>query len=453
MQNQQSLYRQARLARDARFDGLFFVAVKTTGIFCRPVCPAVSPKEENVEYFQYAALAMQSGYRPCLRCRPDSAPNSFAWKGVDTTVERGISLLKQFPQLQVKQIADKLGISDRYFRQLFQHHFGMAPKQYQLFEQLLFAKQLLHQTGLTVEQIAQAAGFKSARRLQQQMRTNTGLSPKQIRQNKRMQNTELQLFISYRPPYAWQQVRAFYQLRAVEGMEQVTDDYYSRTFIFKNVKGRFKATYNAARQGFDLILHLDDLSHLKAVIEEITRLLDCRADTLLIAHQLVLAGIPECALTPGLRLPGVWDTFEAGCRAILGQQVSVKAAIKLLTLLVHHLGEKQDELFFFPTPEQVLASDLAFLPMPNSRRQALLDLAKHLCEGHECTDLNDWQAIKGVGPWTIAYAQMRGQSESDIWLSNDLVVKKQASQMNLMPEQASPWRSYLTFQLWTMATE
>ena len=158
-------YQQARLSRDRRFDGRFFVAVKTTGIFCRPICPAVAPKEQNVEYYPLAEQAMQAGYRPCLRCRPDSSPQSWAWKGVDTSVERALRLLSEHPELSLGQIADKLGMTDRYLRKLFQERVGMAPKRYQLFKQLLQAKQLLHQTNLNVEQVALACGFQSEKGL------------------------------------------------------------------------------------------------------------------------------------------------------------------------------------------------------------------------------------------------------------------------------------------------
>jgi methylphosphotriester-DNA--protein-cysteine methyltransferase len=163
-------YQQARVTRDPRFDGTFFVAVKTTNIFCRSICPANTALEKNVEYFHLAQQAMSAGYRPCLRCRPDSAPHSFAWQGVHTTVQRGIRLLSQYKELSITEIATKLGITDRYFRQLFQQHLGLSPKQYQLFDKVLFAKQLLHQSNLTIEHIAHASGFTSARRLQHNLK-------------------------------------------------------------------------------------------------------------------------------------------------------------------------------------------------------------------------------------------------------------------------------------------
>lgn len=177
-------YQQARLSRDARFDGQFFVAVKSTGIFCRPVCPAPSPKEENVVYYQLAAQAMQAGFRPCIRCRPDSAPHSWAWKGVDTTIERALSLLQQQPELTLTALSDKLGITDRYLRKLFQQKLGVSPKQYSLYQQMLFAKTLLQQSELNVEDIAVACGFQSSRSLQYNLHKHLRLTPSQLRQKK-----------------------------------------------------------------------------------------------------------------------------------------------------------------------------------------------------------------------------------------------------------------------------
>ena len=182
-----SEYQHARLSKDARFDGKFFVAVKTTGIFCRPICPAPAPKEQNVEYYQFAAQAMQAGYRPCIRCRPDSAPFSWAWKGVNTTLERAMRLLHQDPELSLAGLTKKLGISDRYLRQLFQQKLGISPKQYQLYLRVLFAKQLLQQSPLCIEQIALASGFVSTSHFSNCFKDYFGLSPSSARQ---MQNQQ-----------------------------------------------------------------------------------------------------------------------------------------------------------------------------------------------------------------------------------------------------------------------
>lgn len=443
-------YQQARLTRDPRFDGDFFTAVKTTKIFCRSICPANAPLEKNVEYFQFAQQAMMAGYRPCLRCRPDSAPQSFAWQGVNTTVQRAMRLLRQNRELSIEEIAEKLGITTRYFRRLFQQHLGLSPKQYQLFDKVLFAKQLLHQSNLPIEHIAHASGFASARRLQHNFKKVTGLTPQQIKQGKGKQNQLICLTLAFRPPFNWQHIQMFLAKRAIQGIENVTKNSYSRTFIIENEKGWFKISTMENKNCLKIEMKLESIENLTGVINNIERVFDLTADTTKIQKQLVSCGLPEEIMVDGLRIPGVWDTFEAGCRAILGQQISVKAAINLLSLLTKELGESENDEFFFPTAQTIANSELTFLKIPDSRKQTLRLFAQHYldCGG---ASLDDWLSIKGIGPWTVAYAKMRGQSSPDIWLNTDLIIKKQLTKMNIDAELARPWRSYLTFQLWSMA--
>lgn len=456
-------FQQARLSRDPRFDGHFFVAVKTTGIFCRPICPANLPQEKNVEYFIIAQQAMGAGYRPCLRCRPDSAPQSCAWQGVNTTVERAIKLLRDNLHLSITDIADKLGVTDRYLRQLFHKKLAISPKQYQLYEQVLFAKQLLHQTQLPIDHVAHASGFGDARRLQYNIKRVTNLTPKQIRRTPSADKQVLSLTLAYRPPYNWPHLRDFLTRRAIPSMEHITQHSYARNFTFKGCHGQFHAQHLADKQQFLVKLSMQSFEQLRPVLQTIKRILDLDADTMLIEQQLAQSGLPAHNHVSGIRIPGIWDTFEAGCRAILGQQISVNAAIKLVSKLVDRLGQQccdvqsafmgTDDLtltHYFPTPQQVAHSDLTFLGMPQSRRDTLRRFAQFYQQ--QTQDIPDqWLSLKGIGPWTIAYAKMRGLSDPDIWLGTDLVIKKQLAIHPLDPEIARPWRSYLTFTLWSMA--
>jgi AraC family transcriptional regulator of adaptative response / DNA-3-methyladenine glycosylase II len=443
-------YQQARMTRDPRFDGTFFIAVKTTHIFCRSICPANAPLEKNVEYFQLAQQAMLAGYRPCLRCRPDSAPHSYAWQGVNTTVQRAMCLLRQYRELSIEEIATKLGISARYFRQLFQQHLGLSPKQYQLFDKVLFAKQLLHQSSLPIEHIAHASGFASARRLQHNFKKVTGLTPQQIKQSKIKQGELISLRLAFRPPFNWQHMQSFLALRAIQGVESVTENCYSRTFVIGKDKGWFRVSSVQDKHYLKVEINLPNIEKLAAVLSNIERVFDLNADTKTIQAQLLRCGVPEDKQVSGLRIPGVWDTFEAGCRAILGQQISVKAAIILLTQLTKELGETEDAKRYFPTAEVIARSDLSFLKIPNSRKQTLRLFAQHNIN-YSDSAVDDWLDIKGIGPWTVAYAKMRGQSSPDIWLNTDLIIKKQLEKLKINAELARPWRSYLTFQLWSMA--
>jgi AraC family transcriptional regulator of adaptative response / DNA-3-methyladenine glycosylase II len=448
-------YQQARLTRDPRFDGTFFIAVKTTNIFCRPICPANAPLEKNVEYFKLAQQAMLAGYRPCLRCRPDSAPHSYPWQGVNTTVQRAMRLLRQYRELRIEEIANKLGITTRYFRHLFQQHLGLSPKQYQLFDKVLFAKQLLHESNLPIEHIAHASGFASARRLQHNFKKVTGLTPQQIKKSKNKDQQLISLRLAFRPPFNWQHMQSFLALRAIHGVETVTENCYSRTFVIGSDKGWFRVSTIADKHYLKVDISLANIEKLTAVLNNIERVFDLNADTKTIQTQLLKSGVPKDKMLAGLRIAGVWDTFEAGCRAILGQQISVKAAMTLLSLLTKELGETEDDKCYFPTAEALANNDLAFLKIPHNRKQTLRLFAQHNIDIPYSVDqpdssINDWLNIKGVGPWTVAYAKMRGQSCPDIWLDTDLIVKKQLAKINIDAELARPWRSYLTFQIWSM---
>ncbi|KZN58834.1 DNA-3-methyladenine glycosylase 2 family protein [Pseudoalteromonas luteoviolacea] len=462
---------KARLSRDARFDGKFFIAVKTTGIYCRTVCPAHPPKEENVEYFTSALLAAQSGYRPCLRCRPDSAPDSPAWKGVGATLDRAIKLIDQgaLQQSSLLELSKRLGVSDRYLRKLFNQHLGVSPKAYALYQQCLFAKKLLHQTSLPVTEVALASGFDSIRRFNDCFKEQLKLTPTQMRKQKKAANSKVVLQLFYRPPFNWQKMQQFLSARLIEGLEWITPNSYGRTITWQGRAGQFTATHLEDKHCFEVEIQLDELKALKPVVNNIRRVLDVDADLVQIEHDLSQALPNTFELTTGLRLPGIWGLFEAGIRAILGQQVSVQAAKNLVYQLVFTLGEEAPNGRYFPTPEAIAGNELTFLKMPDSRRQTLIRFAQYFCDTTEPEAPDEWLKLKGIGPWTVAYAKMRGQSDPDIFLGSDLgVIKALKAQVaspeasavtssetspepihTLLPDLASPWRSYLTFQLWS----
>jgi AraC family transcriptional regulator of adaptative response / DNA-3-methyladenine glycosylase II len=393
---------------------------------------------------------MLAGYRPCLRCRPDSAPHSYAWQGENTTVQRAMGLLRQNKELNIQEIATKLGITARYFRQLFQQHLGLSPKQYQLFDKVLFAKKLLHESNLPIEHIAHASGFASARRLQHNFKKVTGLTPQQIKQSQHKQGELISLRLAFRPPFNWQHMQSFLALRVIQGVEDVTANCYSRTFVIGKDKGWFRVSAVQNKHYLKVEINLPNIENLTTILSNIERVFDLNADTNTIQTQLLRCGVPENTMVTGLRIPGVWDTFEAGCRAILGQQISVKATISLLSQLTKELGTTEGDNMYFPTSEAIANSDLSFLKIPQSRKQTLRLLAQHNVNSSD-SSVDDWLNIKGIGPWTVAYAKMRGQSSPDIWLNTDLVVKKQLAKLKIDAELARPWRSYLTFQLWSMA--
>ncbi|QPG05530.1 DNA-3-methyladenine glycosylase 2 family protein [Salinimonas marina] len=393
-------FRQARLSRDPRFDGTFFVAVTTTGIFCRPVCPARLPAEHNVLYYAHALQAMAAGFRPCLRCRPDSAPQSSAWQGIDTTIKRAQQLLSRLPAQNVGQIATRLGISSRYLHQLTTRHLGLTPKQIQIYQQLLFAKQLLQQSALTVTEVALACGFQSSRRLQIAMQKHWGLTPRNLRRTTSVSTDTpvTHLFLACRTPYNWAQVQEFLAVHALPLVEQVSANSYQLVFNWDQHAGRLKATYNASKNGFDVELELADIRCIQPVMQNLARVLDVNADPQLIKTALLNAGIASGQLVEGLRLPGTWSYFEAGCRAVLGQQISVKAATNYANQLVAKAGQKNQFGWVFPGPEAVANMPLTALRLPASRQTTLHTLACAFVQHQEPPGRDQLLALKGIGP-------------------------------------------------------
>lgn len=525
------------MSRDPRFDGKFFVGVLTTGIYCRTVCPAVAPKEQNVRYFDSAVKAALAGLRPCLRCRPDSAPGSNPWKGTGTTLARAISLIEAGalagkssgePASTVTQLAERLGISSRYLNKLFTEGFGTSPKQYALYRQLLFAKQLLHQTQLPVTQVALAAGFNSIRRFNEAFKQTLQLTPTQLRKTTLTKAAKesmiepltglseidtlgefvphygLTLYQYYRPPLDWASQLAFYRLRAVTGMEwftpqmshpqasdavQIADETYvsaeakadesgleyGRCFAIGKMRGTVQIIHEPKLNRFKLAIALTEdsaVDELQLLVTEVRRILDLDADMQQIEQG--LSTLPSLGLTPfsGLRIPGAGSLFEAVCRAILGQQVTVVQATKLLNILVEAYGERFSlngrEYRLFPTPEAIREASLTELKMPGARKLALNALAAFICE-HPEASVDDWLSVKGIGPWTIAYAKLRGLGDPNVFLHSDLIVKKHLLALYIknnkldetaaaavsypklceqLSQQIAPWGSYLTFQLW-----
>ena len=454
------LCQKARLSRDARFDGRFFTAVKTTGIYCRPICPATPPKESNVCYFTTAHAAASAGFRPCLRCRPDSAPGSPAWRGVNATVDRAVRLIQEgaLTRGSLSALAERLGISTRYLRALFARHVGVAPKAYGLYQQCLFAKQLLHQASLSITDVALASGFNSIRRFNDCFFKQLQLTPTEVRRSGQIPSSTLQLKLAYRPPYDWSYVLGFLSKRVVGPMEWCDGARYGRCFQWQACEGIFTVAHDAGKHCLVVDLEVSDMRYLQSVVANIRRVFDLDVDVSSVNRCIESVVGQAITINPGLRLVGSWSLFESGVRAILGQQISVTAATTLTSQLVGQLGVELGRHRLFPTPEAIASSDLAFFKMPGARKQTLIAFANFFLQEPDGDDLSRWLSIKGVGPWTVNYAKLRGLSLPDILLDTDLIVKKQLAKMTsqlvadnkkcMALEQAAPWRSYLTLQLW-----
>ena len=277
----QQTCRQARLSRDPRFDGEFFLAVTTTGIYCRPVCPARPPRERNVRYFRTAAEAAQEGFRPCLRCRPESAPLSPAWRGTATTVGRALQLINEgyLNSNPLSKLADRLGVGERYLRKLFEAQLGVSPKTVAQTQRLHFAQKLLLETGMPVTDIAFASGFGSVRRFNSATRETFGCAPGELRRNQKAANTRagIELELNYRPPYDWPGVLAFFGRHAVEGIERVCNGCYERNLRTDSGFAHIRVCLHPKKHALKLQLNMPDSRELMPVVATVRRMFDLDA--------------------------------------------------------------------------------------------------------------------------------------------------------------------------------
>lgn len=470
---------QARLARDARFDGLFFTAVKTTGIYCRPVCPAPPPKPSNVEYFAHAAAAETAGYRPCLRCRPELSPADGQWRRGDNILARAVQLIDDgaLDAHSVAELAARLHVGERHLRRLFVDALGVAPMQLQATRRLLFAKQLLSETALPITDIALASGFQSLRRFNDAFLRAYGMAPARLRQSPRQTQHAgpIVLRLNYRPPFDFAASLAFLQRRALPGIEDVSEQRYRR--VLDENGAWFELTAQPSHEpALQLSLHGVAAAALPGIVRRVRRMFDLDADPqtthALLGQDALLA--PLIAARPGLRMPAGWDAFEVAVRAVLGQQVSVAAATTLARRLVERHGRPLATPIdaalhsLFPTPAQLADAQLADIGLPAKRAATLTSLARALANGEvdfareQSLEqfVERWTALPGIGDWTAQYIAMRGLAHPDAFPAGDLILRKQAGAgtpiseklLRARAERWRPWRSYAVMQLWQAAT-
>ncbi len=449
--------RRARLARDARFDGEFFIGVKTTGIYCRPICPARPPAEKNVRYFRSAAQAGQAGFRPCLRCRPESAPGSPAWNGTSTTVQRALRLIDQgaLNHGTIGDLAARLGIGERYLRKLFERELGVSPKALALNQRLLFAKKLLAETRMPVTEVAFAAGFGSVRRLNSAVQERLRLSPTALRRAgaEATAGAQTRLQLHYRPPYDWEGVMNFFGRHAIDGIEEVTGTHYRRTIGSGTCIEVRRAPKKHALQ---LTVQLPDQRQLMPVVAAVRRMFDLDANPVAIAEALgqdrQLATLLE--RFPGIRSPGHWSLYESAVRGIVGQQVSIQAARSVLARLAQAAGDRESTTTF-PQAAAVLGLADGHFPMPGRRRDSLRGLCRLFAATEHEPDIDAIGALPGVGPWTVGMVAMRGLGKPDMFPLKDLGLERAWENLpgRTRPlgdeiENWRPWRSYAANLLW-----
>jgi AraC family transcriptional regulator of adaptative response / DNA-3-methyladenine glycosylase II len=457
--------RRARLARDPRFDGEFFLGVSSTGIYCRPICPARLPAEQNVSYFRHAAQAASAGYRPCLRCRPESAPGSPAWLGSATTVGRALQLIREgaLNEQPMAKLADRLGVGERYLRKLFVRELGVSPQSVARHQRLQFALKLLHETDLPLTEVAFAAGFGSIRRFNSAIREAYRRTPGDLRRRGGHEQAGggVRLLLQYRPPYDWAGVLDFFGRHAIEGVETVADNSYRRNIQVDAQHGWFEVRDRPGQHGLQLTLHLPDPQQLMPLVARIRRMFDLDANPAVIAHTLAAdpALAPLLDRFPGIRSPTQWSPFEAAVRAIVGQQVSVAAARTVCGRLAQ-AAAADGEAATFPRARDIGRLPDRHLPMPGRRRDCLRALCRTFSEREQHLDLSTLATLPGIGPWTRSLVAMRGFGDPDVFPSGDLGLVKAWSAARVrgnpgtLPtgtvpaESWRPWRSYAANLLW-----
>ena len=475
---------QARLSRDPRFDGLFFTAVSSTGIYCRPVCPAPAPRPANVRYYRTAAAAEAAGYRPCLRCRPELAPGAGAWRRGDETVARALKLIAQGVRADapLASLADRVGIGERQLRRLFVDRLGAAPIGVHGTRRLLFAKQLLTETTLSVTDVAMAAGFGSLRRFNTTFRAAYGMAPRDLRRRPRAEGDDaLVLRLGYRPPHDFAAVLAFLEARTLPGVEVVDARGYAR-LVAPEADGAAPGwlrvgPWPGGEHALRLELHGVPPSRLLDVVGRVRRMFDLDADPAAIAATLSASPRlrPLLRKRPGLRLPSGWDGFEVAVRAILGQQVSVAAARTLATRIAHRFGTALESppapglTHLVPGARALADADLSGLGLTTRRADTVRGVARALLDGRvdfrpertldDCVER--WTALPGIGAWTAHYIAMRALGHPDAFPAEDLVLRRAlagdgapatARALTAAAEAWRPWRAYAVIHLWRDAT-
>lgn len=462
----EAFYR-AHLARDPRFDGKFFVAVKTTMIYCRPTCPARKAKLKNLEFFIHTVQAEEAGYRPCLRCRPETAPGSPAWIGTSSTVQRAIRMMDCFALegLSIKEIAEKLGVGERWLRELFKKQVGVSPQAVLTSRKLDIAKSLLDNSSLPITEIAFSSGFQSIRRFNDAFKKKFKNPPTAFRKNKLSSEGELHFQLCYRPPYPWDNVIHFLNNRAVDGVEKIYNKEYERLISYGDTRGWFKARLIQDNK-IEFTVKLNKNSNIMELISRLKNIFDLDADPMAIENDLSKDKKLKMFLAQqkGLRITGSWDGFELAVRAIVGQKISVKAARTILGRIVNVCGDKQtfDQSiqlsYFFPSPENILTADLSHTGLTSSKIQTLKLLASAvkanllILDGTESYDETRQKllSIKGIGEWTVEYIAMRALKNPDAFPASDLELQKKISCLKLNSKNWIPWRAYAAVLLWSI---
>jgi AraC family transcriptional regulator of adaptative response / DNA-3-methyladenine glycosylase II len=470
-----SCYR-ALAAKDTRFDGVFFTGVKTTGIYCRPVCTVKTPRATSCTFFTTAAAAEAAGFRPCLRCRPELAPYALQQNLAHAVWQRIAA--GALNDGDVEGLADEVGLSSRQLRRVLLQHFGVTPVELAQTQRLLFAKKLLQETQMLMADIAYAAGFGSVRRFNALFTERYGIAPGAIRRAATKTDTgardALTLRLAYRPPFHWQRILGYLSGRAIPGVEAAQSDAYLRSVRIGDAAGWIRVTQLAAKHQLELEVAPALATVLMPLLARVRAQFDLDANPAVIEAHLrqdtLLAARIEAM--PGLRVPGAFDAFELAVRAVLGQQISVAGATTLSGRLVARFGAPVDTPFpvitdHFPHAEIMAALDaaqIAQIGIPATRAQTIKGLAQFAADGglrmrpgmklEEA--ISQLKTVRGIGDWTAQYIALRALRFPDAFPAGDLGLQKAVSESGRVSEKQlteraacwSPWRGYAALLLW-----
>jgi AraC family transcriptional regulator of adaptative response / DNA-3-methyladenine glycosylase II len=477
---------KALASRDVRFDGVFFVGVTSTAIYCRPVCPVKTPKEANCRFFGTPQEAEQAGFRPCLRCRPELAPGSAPVDDAQRIAQLIVQRLEEGhldETAGLEAIADQFELSSRQIRRIVHNELGVPPIQLLLTRRLLLAKQLLTETTLPVTEVAFASGFSSLRRFNDAFGRRYGMPPTRLRKHAREDAVAITetytptLQLSYRPPYDWKGILVFLAARALTGVEHVTDGSYARTVHLGEAKGWIRVSHSKKKHAL-LVEFTHSLTPvLPALLRRVRALFDLDARPDLIARHLRKDRRLTAAVNanPGLRVPGAFHGFEMGVRAILGQQVSVRAATTIAGRFVEAFGDPVVTPFpelhrLTPVPGRIAAAsvhDIARHGIVAARARSLIALARAQDTGALCLEAgvhhNPDESIRrlaelpGIGHWTAHYIAMRALRWPDAFPKEDIAVRRNlggvtAKEAEVISQAWRPWRSYAVMHAWAMAS-
>lgn len=480
MRSHEDCYR-AVTARDARFDGVFFTAVRTTGIFCRPSCPARTPDRANVEFFATAASAIDRGYRACRRCRPDTTPGSPQWNPRADVIGRAMRLIAdgEIERSGVPGLADRLGYSDRHLNRLMNQELGVGPLSIARSQRAITARLLIETTDMPMADIAFASGFGSIRQFNTAVQQTYARTPSELRHSRPRGAAAsatiggvIRMRLPVRPPFDSDGLLDYLSSRAITGTESVVGDMYAR--VVQLPRGLAVVALEIRPDHVQARFELADLRDVPVAVERSRRLLDLDADPLSIDRVLGADPVlsPLVRRRPGVRLPGSFDPFEVIVRSVVGQQISVSAARSMLGRIVEHYGElvhfelasEFGLVRAFPTAPALRGATENGFAMPRSRARTIIAIATAIDDRTLNLDVGADRSgigerlleVPGIGPWTADYVRMRALSDPDVLLETDLAIRRYLKRFGLTEhhtQQWRPWRSYAAMHIWHAAAE